>query len=642
MAINRYFNPVPLEAQLYTPPVEFIAKALEGAQKQYDTNFQFAEQMKGQYIDALPQDRARANELQNEISSGIDKIVQKYSGDYSQATKDLYLLKTEAERKFKPGSEGYAIAQNFKLYTEGMKEAQARLAKGEINQTQFELWRNKINSTYQGVKPDEVTGAYNPIQLESLAPFADSNKIVNEALDKLKPREVTRVQPTRDPSTGMIVLNKTTESAIDEVEAYGAMQTALLQDDKFMSYWIQINRLAGTDPEVELQKLLNQYAQTTLPAKSGIFKSTQDIDLKEDPIARDQRALARQRQLEELRFRNRVRFDKYKREADDKEAYDDTELSVLGRTRTGFQAYKPVDYEGGLGLGWLGPLPGLANKPKLDVDQVLNSRQRQDINYPLLKAIRQANPNRPSTDVWEIYNDSVTKGINYGEDIYYTRFSTTPAQTEEADRVVPSLLTGQVPIYEFDPKTGSINQIIEASDRIEKAKKWYNPETRKAKVKALGKTSIQTGHLPFGTILQSDDGKYYVAADMGVKMYDMNMGTQGDPAQSIRGKLFGFIQDPKAEFSEPVELPTADGKGVQIMGVKEYNWDPNLKAAIPQVNYYEVKWTMGGFVPDMNDPNPLTPDEVERLLIPYSELFKRFPKNKRSASSEENVPLEAY
>jgi len=644
MALNRFFNPVPYEGELYAPPVDFIAKALDATQRRFDANFVEANALKNKYINARPQDRPRADEIQNEISSKIDGIVQKYSGDYSQATKDLYLLKSDIEKKLAPGTEGYTISENYRLYNEALKNERDRLAKGEITQQQFEALKNHIDTTYKGVAADPVTGAYNPTQIEPLATYVDSNKIVSEALDKLKPREQTRVTPKTNPATGQIELYKETVSAIDPMEGYQAIQDALMQDDKFQAYWDQINRLTGTDPKAAMQEVLYGYATSTIPARTGIFKQAQDLELHTNPL-----------QLEELRFRNRVRFDQYKRKQDQAEMYDGTELSVLGTAATGPNMFKPISLEGSLTTGALPFIMGRTGKP--NVDQILSSRSRGDVNYPLLKSIRAANPNMQSDDVLRIYNENVVKGDKYGTDIYYTKYATTKAQNEEADRLIPSLLTGQVPLYEYDTRTGRIRKIEEASERIKLATSWYDKDTRKANIKALGKSTIQSGHLPFGTILaptgekggyfsSGTGGKYYVAADPGVKMNQLNFGLDGHGG--IRKKAFGFIQDPTQDFGDTFDIQFADGSKVEVMGAKEYIYEPSSRQAIPQVRYYTVKRNgIGGWVPNYDDPltengRYLTPYDIEMLLIPPSEVVKRFPRNPISPSKESDVPLESY
>lgn len=143
--VNRYFNPTPYEGKLYALPVDFIAGALEKLQGVYDKNYETAQNLKDTYLESLPQDRSRADVFQNEIIQSIDNITSKYSGDYSQATKDLITLQNDIKRKLRPGTEFYTIGKNFQTYNEALKREQERLAKKEINEMQYSALVNNIN-----------------------------------------------------------------------------------------------------------------------------------------------------------------------------------------------------------------------------------------------------------------------------------------------------------------------------------------------------------------------------------------------------------------------------------------------------------------------------------------------------------------
>jgi hypothetical protein len=62
--INRFSRRTPYDLGLYTPPIEVAAQAMEKAQNQYNQNFQLAHEIKNKYVESLPQDRAKANEIQ--------------------------------------------------------------------------------------------------------------------------------------------------------------------------------------------------------------------------------------------------------------------------------------------------------------------------------------------------------------------------------------------------------------------------------------------------------------------------------------------------------------------------------------------------------------------------------------------------
>ena len=78
--VNRYSTISEKDFNLYVPPIEAIGAALETAQKTYDTNFMFANELKNKYINARPQDRASANELQTGWENQVDSLVKKYNG----------------------------------------------------------------------------------------------------------------------------------------------------------------------------------------------------------------------------------------------------------------------------------------------------------------------------------------------------------------------------------------------------------------------------------------------------------------------------------------------------------------------------------------------------------------------------------
>jgi len=67
MAVNRFFRRSPYDLGLYTPPVDVIREGLAVAQKQYDTNYAMSEAIKNNYINSLPQDRQKENEIQTDL-----------------------------------------------------------------------------------------------------------------------------------------------------------------------------------------------------------------------------------------------------------------------------------------------------------------------------------------------------------------------------------------------------------------------------------------------------------------------------------------------------------------------------------------------------------------------------------------------
>lgn len=193
--VNRYYKQDPYRGDLYKPPVEFIASALQMAQKQYDTNYVAAQELKNKYATTLPQDRARANEIQTQFESKVDDVVSKFGYDSGAATKELYKLQNELAKAYGPGGEVGAMIQNYSTVQDSLKRERERLAKGEINQAQLALLQNHYQ-TFEGTKLDPTTGTYKQAPVTDLAQYVDDSKIFEEVLTKVKPRTIERAYKT--------------------------------------------------------------------------------------------------------------------------------------------------------------------------------------------------------------------------------------------------------------------------------------------------------------------------------------------------------------------------------------------------------------------------------------------------------------
>ena len=187
MAVNRFYQGTPYQASLYTPPVEFVAKALEAVQKQYDVNFAAAEELRNKYIQSMPVDRVRANEIQKGFQTKIDNIVAKYNGDYSQASTELYSLKKDIGRQFGPGGEAEAIQKRYLAVQDSLKRAREASAKGKVNSSEVALLENfyakQGPTTY-----DPTTQTYSQPQIIELPESYDVNKAFREYLKTVPKR----------------------------------------------------------------------------------------------------------------------------------------------------------------------------------------------------------------------------------------------------------------------------------------------------------------------------------------------------------------------------------------------------------------------------------------------------------------------
>jgi hypothetical protein len=279
----------------------------------------------------------------------------------------------------------------------------------------------------------------------------------------------------------------------------------------------------------------------------------------------------------------------------------------------------------------------------LPVDKILQGNSGfdgYDINKPLLKSINDANPNMSDSDKWLIYNNSVTNFDNAGAGFYYNPYRTSAAQKEDAARIIPALLTGNVPVYKIDSRTGVTSEVTSASEKMRLGQEWKKDK----QARALGKSSASSGKVPFGTVMTSPDkspNEYYVVGDNTVAISKLQSDYL-DPA-------FGFIADPKAKVGRPFNLlKIENGTIVQevVMGAKGYDYNSEVKAGVGNIRYYSaVKTPDGKWKPDMTklhttNGRPSEPIDMERLLLPASEVAKTFPINKMKPSAEENTLYE--
>jgi len=116
--VNRFYRRTPYDIGLYVPPVDVLRESLAQAQKQYDTNYLLAHQVKNNFINSLPQDRQVANEIQKRWESQVDEIVNTAGQDYSKIGRPLTQLMMDIRREYNPGGKAHAITSNFTNYSQ--------------------------------------------------------------------------------------------------------------------------------------------------------------------------------------------------------------------------------------------------------------------------------------------------------------------------------------------------------------------------------------------------------------------------------------------------------------------------------------------------------------------------------------------
>ena len=136
---NRYYySDAGNGFKLPETPLEPLMMALNAKQKRFDVSKELSDTIYDAAIDALPQDRKRADEIVGGWRTKVDDLVAKYDGDYSQILPELNSLKRQIKNELSPGAQGAQIVTHKNLYGERLKAEQERLAKGEITQNQLE------------------------------------------------------------------------------------------------------------------------------------------------------------------------------------------------------------------------------------------------------------------------------------------------------------------------------------------------------------------------------------------------------------------------------------------------------------------------------------------------------------------------
>lgn len=281
MAINRYSQPTQYQGQLYTPPLDMLAKTFDTLQQRYDQNFMIGEEIKNNFIDALPQDRARANELQKQYETQVDEIVNSYGGDYSRASRDLQKMLYKIKKDFGPGGEANAIISNKRALADWQKQHQELVSKGKIlGEDLNDAYRYYMNN-YQGIGEfDPTTGAYNQLVPETLTEYVNPDELIQNVYKNFKPEkyEISRTIFKDGKQT------QVTESreGITPERLYPSFYTALQADPKFTQYVNQMAKYRGLDPD-KTNAALNEYVKQR--AQDLSYLSQSDIQKSErDPL----------------------------------------------------------------------------------------------------------------------------------------------------------------------------------------------------------------------------------------------------------------------------------------------------------------------------------------------------------------------
>lgn len=269
-AINRYFQRQAAQPEFYQEPLQMLAVALDAKQKRYDQGLALSEELYQTSLNALPQDRARADQIINSYQSSIDDIVEKSGGDYSTIQPHLYKLKRQIFKDFSPGGEAQAIETMFKRYNTALEAERKRIGK-ETTANQLGSMMNWFDQTYQGIgTKDPVTGSYTGMmELPSIAKYVDVNQLATDYGKEIVASKLKNVKPT-DAKLGEWFQQNgkiwtKTSLGIEEItpeRVRKVIEQGLLSNDEFKNYVRQLSKFGSPVAEEDIQNAIGRAVDT--------------------------------------------------------------------------------------------------------------------------------------------------------------------------------------------------------------------------------------------------------------------------------------------------------------------------------------------------------------------------------------------
>lgn len=270
-----------------------LSGVLEAKQKRFDTGYELADKLGQAQIDALPQDRARANTILSEWDKKKEEIVSKYNGDYSSAYRDLDMLRRDMEKLLRPGGEANAIIANKASFADWY----SRMSKDkEVNPESLNLAYQYYMSPeskgyYSGVgEKNPITQSYNVFNPEEVIGYTNPDTVV---LPAIKALEASGFEKEWDSIGGQwIMRNKQSGEELTEEEIARTAFRALANDKNYFNSLSQTARFRGEegyDPTEYALKLAQSYgadyaysrtkqSQTVSPNEWGMAKYKADRD----------------------------------------------------------------------------------------------------------------------------------------------------------------------------------------------------------------------------------------------------------------------------------------------------------------------------------------------------------------------------
>lgn len=267
----------------------------------------------------------------------------------------------------------------------------------------------------------------------------------------------------------------------------------------------------------------------------------------------------------------------------------------------------------------------MGSKRELTYNDLISS-DRFEVNKPLLKSLKDANPGLSDKQLINTYNAFLKEGQSNSKLNYYP-FKTTKSQQEEVNRIIPLLIGGNAKVKALDANKNMID--LSEEDVRKLGKTLADPDNRlKGTYAAIGKALGNTGHVASGSSIVSTRNKTYFIENPNTNI------TNANRPGGIIERAFGYMKDGRTQGDYFEVLDSQTGQPYGLVGRTDYiNGEPHR-------NFYPAKQTADGKVQvKLDDPVTINgrlaePFDIERLLM-EKEILNSFPRVSKS-----NVELE--
>lgn len=649
MVTNRYYQPKPFVGKFYSPPLGKLEEVMGEAQQSFDRNFALTDEIRNQQLDVLDQDKARAADIQKEISDRVNQIVSKYNGDYSQATSDLRNYISELRPKYAPGGEIDTMTSNKKNFATWYDTEKKRLAEGKITGDQLNLAANAIRRNYTGAMADGKPNYLNP---ESLSEYTDGSKLVEEALKNVKPRKISTVTYKTNPDGSIVSYTDETEG-VSTKEVNTAISNALVSDKKWLAYAKNMASLLGVDPTEYTLAQVDSHIKTYGPLHSGIFSDVH----KEEYKGMDELTKMRLQfnyKLKEIGAReaSQKRVAQFKHNLDNpgessagvpnlqriatnKNAspFKALNLDELQTTSSGVTKKESTLELGSMfllnpALGALNTLRKGSGKKTTFADLAKTGADGVDMSK--VSFIQQNYPNATDYDKQKMYNEMMSQEYT-GASVYMEPYHDPAQQRAAADQLIPRLAGTNPTVYEVNSKGELVPLSMSEAQENFWDKAVHGEKNRYSKAIAVGTTRTFTGDVPAGHVFDLD-GKKYIVADTSPLLESYN-GTS--EKKGLRQRAFGWLSS-GAMRGDVFEMYDENGKMIPAIGASRYEKTPSGQN-IKRSGFYSVN---PDGTPNFEDPwlnpdgTPMDMMDMERKLAGPQLDFLR--QKQRLSKSQDN------